>query len=344
MPRISKRWMCCLCMGIFLALSCTSTGCMTPCCCPPNVPHELSKVTAAPYVIEPPDILLLDAIRLIPKPPYHIGPLDVLGIEVPEALPNAAIKGFYSVDPSGAINLGFSYGTVKVVGLTIEEAKEAIDKHLRTKIQPPIEVRVQLAEFRAMQQIRGEHLVQRDDAIYLGTYGRVVVGGLTIFEAKEAIEAHLSNYLQKPEVSVDVGGFNHDVIFVISDSIQGESVVPIPSQGKETVLDVIGRVGGISQVSSRHRIWVARPTPSGIKCRQMLNVDWEGITQRGETATNYQLFPGDRIYVKADPLLRLDALLAKIIAPVERVFGIILLGDSVYLNLRQRTGTTTPTP
>jgi polysaccharide export outer membrane protein len=199
---------------------------------------------------------------------------------------------------------------------------------------PPFEVTVQLAEFRAMQMIRGEHLVQRDDTINLGTYGRVVVGGLTIPEAREAIEAHLANYLNKPLVSVDVGGFNHDVIFVISDLLQGESIARVPSGGKETVLDVMGQVGSLSQVSSRHRIWVARPVPSDLKCVQVLPVDWEGITQRGETVTNYQLFPGDRVYVKADPLLKLDALLAKIIAPVERVFGITLFGNEVYRELR----------
>jgi polysaccharide export outer membrane protein len=314
--------------------------------CPPPVPHELSKVTPAPYVIEPPDILLVDAVRLVPKPPYHIEPLDVLGVEVVEALPNAPIKSLYSVEPTGVLNFGFSYPTVPVAGLTIEEAKKTIEKALLLKLKPPFEVRVQLAEFKALQQVRGEHLVQRDDTINLGTYGRVVVGGLTIPEAKEAIEAHLSNYLLKPQVSVDVGGFNHDVIYVMMDSIQGELVIRVPSQGKETVLDVMGLVGGLTLASDRHRVWVARPVPSGLNCNQILQVDWIGITQRGETATNYQLFPGDRIYCKADPLLRLDALLAKIIAPVERVFGITLLGNELYRELRMpinSTGTGTGT-
>ena len=31
---------------------------------------------------------------------------------------------------------------------------------------------------------------------------------------------------------------------------------------------------------------------------QTLSVDWQAITQRGETATNYQILPGDRVYVK----------------------------------------------
>ena len=48
------------------------------------------------------------------------------------------------------------------------------------------------------------------------------------------------------------------------------------------------------------RIWVARPTPANHACNQILPVDWLAITQGGSTRTNYQLFPGDRVYVKAD--------------------------------------------
>jgi polysaccharide export outer membrane protein len=302
------------------------------------VPHELSRVTPPPYVIEPPDILVIDAVRLTPKPPYHIEPLDVLGIVLVKPLvPPDPIKGLYSVEPAGTVNLGFSYGTVSVVGLTLDEAKKAIEKHLKVLLKEEPEIQIQLAEFKAMQQVRGEHLVHRDGSINLGTYGSLLVDGLTIAEAKDAIEAHLAKFLNKPEVSLDVGGFNHDVIYLIGDSLNGEAVIAIPSTGKETVLDAVSKIGGLSAVSSRGRVTLVRPAPSEMHCNQVLPVDWIGITQRGETVTNYQLFPNDRIYVHADPLLKLDAVLAKIIAPVERVFGIILLGNSVNVALHQGT-------
>ena len=41
--------------------------------CPPEQGRmpakELAKVSLPPYVIEPPDILLIDALRVVPKPP-----------------------------------------------------------------------------------------------------------------------------------------------------------------------------------------------------------------------------------------------------------------------------------
>jgi hypothetical protein len=46
------------------------------------------------------------------------------------------------------------------------------------------------------------------------------------------------------------------------------------------------------------------------------------------TATNYQVLPGDRIYVKAAPLISADTYLARFIAPLERILGFTLLGRS----------------
>ena len=45
------------------------------------LPRELAMVTMPEYVIEPPDILRIDAIRLIPPSPYKVEPLDGLAIQ-----------------------------------------------------------------------------------------------------------------------------------------------------------------------------------------------------------------------------------------------------------------------
>jgi hypothetical protein len=85
-------------------------------------------------------------------------------------------------------------------------------------------------------------------------------------------------------------------------------------------------VNGLPAVASRERVWLARPAPPGGH-GLVLPIYWEAITRHGDTATNYQLFPGDRIYVQAKPLVTLDTFLARLISPIERVFGITLLGD-----------------
>ena len=56
-------------------------------------------------------------------------------------------------------------------------------------------------------------------------------------------------------------------------------------------------------------------------------VDWVGITTKGLTKTNYQLLPGDRLFVKANPWITFDNKVAQVVAPFERIFGFTLLGN-----------------
>ena len=58
--------------------------------------------------------------------------------------------------------------------------------------------------------------------------------------------------------------------------------------------------------SSQHHIWIARPDPADLCQEQILPVDWNGIVRRGRAVTNYQVLPGDRIYIQADSLVTVD--------------------------------------
>jgi polysaccharide export outer membrane protein len=322
-------------------------GCHTPRLPPPGgLPSELEKVTLPEYVIAPPDVLMINALRVVPRPPYKVQSLDVLAIQAIPALPEQPIAGYYNVEPEGNVNLGFNYGSVEVVDLTIPQVKQAIEKHLKTVLKGAFQVTVSLAQSRALLQIRGEHLVKQDGTIGLGTYGSVFVAGLTLQQARAAIEAQLGTFLSNPEVSVEVSGFNSHVYYVITDGGgYGEQVIRLPITGNETVLDAVGMINGLSPVSSRHRIWVARPTAAEQQCEQVLPVDWVGITRRGATATNYQLNAGDRVYIQAIPLVTVDTMMARVISPVERILGVTLLGGSTWQTVnnastRTSSGTT----
>jgi len=316
----------------------SAAGCLT---CQPcahavgaDVPRELEKMALPAYVVEPPDILVIDALRIVPLPPYKIEPLDALLVQATNTLPNEPVNGLFGVEPDGTLNLGVSYGRVRVAGLTTEEAGGVIEKHLRVVLKEP-KVAVALAQSRAMQQIRGEHLVRPDGTVGLGAYGSVFVAGLTLEGAKAAIEAHLAQFLLRPEVSVDVYAYNSKVYYIILDGAgYGQQVYRLPITGNETVLDAISQINGLPAVSSKKKIWVARPS-SGPDCDgggEVLPVDWKKIAMCGSASTNYQIFPGDRLYVQSDPLIRFDNLLAKIISPFERMFGVTLLGQQAILS------------
>jgi len=290
-----------------------------------GAPSELRKTSLPTYVVEPPDILLIDAVKLIPKPPYRIQSLDVLQVVVVGTLLGQDIAGQFAVDPSGTIDLGPAYGKVTVSKQTVSEATKTIDQHLRRILREP-EVSVVLAQSSGMQQIAGEHLVGPDGTINLGTYGSVFVAGMSLAQIKDAIEAHLSKYLLNPQVSVDVFAFNSKVYYIISQGAGlGDGVTRVPITGNETVLDAVANVNGLSRLSSK-KMWIARPVPGSRNCDQILPINWNEITAGAASATNYQILPGDRLFLAEDKFIAVDAFITKLTAPFERIFGFSLLG------------------
>jgi protein involved in polysaccharide export with SLBB domain len=292
---------------------------------PPDMPRELSKVALPIYRVEPPDILVVEAIHVVPRSPYLLRTSDLLGINVANALPEYPVSGQYAIQPGGLVNLGMPYGTVRVNKLTVEQAQDEIQRVMSMHLKDPV-VSVSLIEMSGKQQIAGQHLVGPDGTITLGSYGSVPVVGLTLAEAKEAIEAHLSRFLDDPEVSVDVFAYNSKVYYVITEGAGlGDGVSKFPITGNETVLDAIAQINGLPDISSK-RIWVARPTPDNDMT--ILSVDWKGVTAEGAAGTNFQIMPGDRIFVAEDKLVAFDTHLEKTIAPLQRAMGFTLLGVS----------------
>jgi protein involved in polysaccharide export with SLBB domain len=165
----------------------------------------------------------------------------------------------------------------------------------------------------------------------------VYIAGMTIEQARMAIEQQLSNFLEDPKVVVDVFAYNSKTYYVITQGAgNGDNVAEFPITGNETVLDAIANLGGISPVSST-KIYIARPAPNCAGCEQILEVNWEDISQGASTATNYQLFPRDRLYITEDPLVKFDTQITKITRPFERLFGFISLGTAM-LNRITRFG------
>jgi len=232
------------------------------------------------------------------------------------------------------LDLGPSYGKVMVGGQSLEEAQDSVFRHLKRVLRDP-QVSLTLAQAAGQQQIAGEHLVGPDGTINLGTYGSVYVTGMTLEQAKAAIEKHLDEYLDAPLVSVDVFSYNSKVYYVITEGAgYGDNVVRLPVTGNETVLDAVSQINGLSRLSSKD-VWIARPAPSGVGCDQILPVDITAVMKGGSTATNYQILPGDRVFIAQDQWVAFDSTIGKITAPFERMFGFALLGSSTVQQINR---------
>ena len=256
-----------------------------------SVPNELSAVTLPEYVIEPPDVLQIEAVlRRVKEKPVGRDAAD-------------------KAEPKGPV--------------------EYTDETVALPIHP----------------IAQQFQVQPDGFVHLGAYGSIPVSGLTVNQARLAIRAALAK-----QIEVKASGKSEDALIVIVSVVQynsktytvitdgggnGERVYKMPITGKEFVTDAIANIGGLPVEASKRNIWVARRTPE-INEQQILPVDWVGISQWGVASTNYQLFPGDRVYVKAQRLVTVDNTLARILAPVQQIFGVTLLGTQTVNQIAGR--------
>jgi protein involved in polysaccharide export with SLBB domain len=197
---------------------------------------------------------------------------------------------------------------------------------------------VALVQSSAIQQISSEKIVAPDGTVNLGIYGSVYITGMTLDEARHAIEERLSEFLEDPKVSLDVFAYNSKFYYIVIEGAGfGDQVVQRPVVGNETVLDAIAALGGLSQLSSK-RIWISRPAPQGVGCDQVLPVDWNAITRNANAASNYQLLPGDRIFVNENQMYALGGFVNRILNPIERVFGFTLLGSQTIQTLQRFPG------
>jgi polysaccharide biosynthesis/export protein len=211
-------------------------------------------------------------------------------------------------------------------------------------VEPPDIIAVEVLEALPGRPITGERLVRPDGKISLGFYGEVYVAGLTTTEIKEKIILHLRPYIndevlglvtfdprtgevKKPSpaesnrVFVDITSFNSKVYYV-----QGDVGVPgrLPITGNECVLDAINYAGGLIPTASTTNIRLVRPAPPGACCEQLLPVNLAAIVNAGDSTTNYQLMPGDRLVVYRDPIVRTTVFLDRLAAPFNSVLNSML--------------------
>jgi polysaccharide export outer membrane protein len=139
-----------------------------------------------------------------------------------------------------------------------------------------------------------DQTVLPDGTIDLARFGRLLVAGKTLEQIENDVRAAIK------AVEKEAGGVNVRLIDPQSAVyyVLGEVTSPgsYPLVGRETVLDAILMAGGMTDKASQCNIILSRPSaPCG--CRTVIPICYKRIVQQGDTSTNYQVMPGDRIYV-----------------------------------------------
>jgi polysaccharide biosynthesis/export protein len=163
-------------------------------------------------------------------------------------------------------------------------------------VQPGDTLVLEITDLESEIRLPPDQAVMPDGTIDLGVYGRVVVAGLTI----EDIEQLVLSTVRAAEADETIKPINvrlaiaESAVYYVLGEVNSPGAYPII--GRETVLDGLMAAGGLSDSASERKIIMSRPTPPQ-SCRVVLPVCYDHIVQLGDTTTNYQLQPGDRIYV-----------------------------------------------
>jgi polysaccharide export outer membrane protein len=185
----------------------------------------------------------------------------------------------------------FRDGATPPPALPRELAKMPLAEYI---VEPGDALLIQPVDFDSPVRLPADQTVLPDGVIELGEYGRPMVAGKSV-PAIEAEVRELVKAREKKEVPITVRliGRQSKVYYVFGEV---NSPGSFPLAGRETVLDGIVAAGNLTRQAAKNKVILVRPShPDG--CREVLPVCLPQIVQLGDTTTNYQLRPGDRIFV-----------------------------------------------
>lgn len=191
----------------------------------------------------------------------------------------------------------FRKGAVPAPPLARELAKVPLAEYL---VEPGDALLIQPVEFDSPVRLPADQPVLPDGVIELGEYGRPVVAGKSV-PVIEAEVRQLVKAKEKKDVALTVRLISRQSkVYYVFGEVNSPGSFPL--SGRETVLDGICAAGNLTRSAAPQKAILVRPThPDG--CREVLPVCLKQIVQLGDTTTNYQLRPGDRIYIPSQGML-----------------------------------------
>ena len=120
---------------------------------------------------------------------------------------------------------------------------------------------------------------------------------------------------ESDRVFVDVTAYNSKNYYVLGDVANPGR---LPFTGRETVLDALQFEGGLIPSAEPKDIRLVRPARGG-KPAKVYKVDLEAIQDKGDVTSNYQIFPGDRLVVGRNEVVKKTIELDRLAAPLHTV-------------------------
>jgi polysaccharide export outer membrane protein len=127
----------------------------------------------------------------------------------------------------------------------------------------------------------------------------IAIGGLTVVEAQQAIEKAYreGRFLRSPQVTISVEEYAPREVS-ISGQIRNSGRYPLPNESSYTIVELVTKAGGITDIGKGNAVTITRFLPDGTK--KVFTVDVDSLIKGKKDSKaddNILLLPGDNVYV-----------------------------------------------
>lgn len=232
-----------------------------------------------------------------PLPTYIVELGDTILVEPIKFDATIRLPGDQVVKPDGTISLG-EFGRYSAVNKTVEQIQEEVQELINGRIRQNFEIEFE-RERRHREEDRDLNMAPEVANNFDGSANTneeatdLSIATENTQEERVLLDRRIQEAISQNEISVRLVNWESKRYYVLGE-VNSPGFFTV--RGGETVLDAIVEAGGITNSANKHQIIVARPSRCN-DCRVVMKVCYDQIVQLGDASTNYQLQPGDRVFV-----------------------------------------------
>jgi polysaccharide export outer membrane protein len=136
--------------------------------------------------------------------------------------------------------------------------------------------------------------IGKDGSISFPLVGSVLLGGKTLSEASQTLEAALRKFCKSPQVAIRIMEYNKRR-FTVLGQVNRPGTFEMPDEAQLSLLEAIGMAGGYSRIANPSKVILKRSNPNGLE--QVFHLDAKRMA-RDSAAAPFLLKTGDTIVVE----------------------------------------------
>ncbi len=186
------------------------------------------------------------------------------------------------------------------------------ERLLEYRLAPPDVLQVTV---RPEPVIERDVTVRPDGRISFELIGDVQVEGKTVDEVRAEITGLLQQYIVSPTVTVTLTSSNSRRYYVFGE-VNRPGAYPLV--GRVTAVDALAQAAGETRFAALN---AARLVRGGGEQPQVFPLRFVDITQSADASTNFELRPGDVVYVPPSTSARIGNAIAMMFYPLQQIIG-----------------------